>query len=50
RKMGASGVLIPWIRATRRQLRDRFSPDFPVLRPHSVRGGEFSSDLLTEFC
>ncbi|CAI7890358.1 unnamed protein product [Closterium sp. NIES-54] len=44
------GVLIPWIRATRRQLRERFSRDFPVLRLHSNRGGEFSSDLLAEFC
>ncbi|CAI7830638.1 unnamed protein product [Closterium sp. NIES-53] len=26
------------------------SGDFPVLRLHSVRGGEFSSDLLAEFC
>ncbi|CAI7759797.1 unnamed protein product [Closterium sp. NIES-53] len=48
-KVGVSGVLIPWIRATRRQLRERFSRDFPVLRLHSDRGGEFSSDLLAEF-
>ncbi|CAI7879207.1 unnamed protein product, partial [Closterium sp. NIES-54] len=26
------------------------SRDFPVLRLHSDRGGEFSSDLLAEFC
>ncbi|CAI7765237.1 unnamed protein product [Closterium sp. NIES-53] len=45
-----SSVLIPWIRATHRQLRERFSRDFPVLRLHSDRGGEFSSDLLAEFC
>ncbi|CAI7923921.1 unnamed protein product [Closterium sp. NIES-53] len=45
-----SGVLIPWIRATCRQLRERFSRDFPVLHLHSKRGGEFSSDLLAEFC
>ncbi|CAI7867994.1 unnamed protein product, partial [Closterium sp. NIES-53] len=50
RKVDVSGVLIPWIRATRRQLRERFSQDFPVLRLHSDRGGEFSSDLLAEFC
>ncbi|CAI7890025.1 unnamed protein product [Closterium sp. NIES-54] len=50
RKADVSGVLIPWIRATRRQLRERFSQDFPVLRLHSDRGGEFSSDLLAEFC
>ncbi|CAI7931645.1 unnamed protein product [Closterium sp. NIES-54] len=50
RKACVSGVLIPWIRATRRQLRERFSRDFPVLRLHSDRVGEFSSDLLVEFC
>ncbi|CAI7788182.1 unnamed protein product, partial [Closterium sp. NIES-53] len=50
RKADVSGVLIPWIRATRRQLRERFHWDFPVLRLHSDRGGEFSSDLLAEFC
>ncbi|CAI7893980.1 unnamed protein product, partial [Closterium sp. NIES-54] len=44
------GVLIPWIRATRLQLRDRFQLDFPVLRLHSDRGGEFSSDLLAAYC
>ncbi|CAI7781451.1 unnamed protein product, partial [Closterium sp. NIES-54] len=49
-KANVSGVLIPWIRATRRQLRERFSRDFPVLRLFSDRGGEFSSDLLAEFC
>ncbi|CAI7831440.1 unnamed protein product [Closterium sp. NIES-54] len=43
-------VLIPWIRAVRLQLRDRFQSDFPVLRLHSDRGGEFSSDLLRDFC
>ncbi|CAI7891969.1 unnamed protein product [Closterium sp. NIES-54] len=49
RKADVSGVLIPRIHATRRQLRDRFSEDFPVLRLHSDRGSEFSSDLLAEF-
>ncbi|CAI7913261.1 unnamed protein product [Closterium sp. NIES-54] len=39
-------VLIPWIRTARLQLRERFQSDFPVLRLHSERGGEFSSDLL----
>ncbi|CAI7754038.1 unnamed protein product [Closterium sp. NIES-53] len=29
RKADVSGVLIPWIRVTRRQLRERFSRDFP---------------------
>ncbi|CAI7807169.1 unnamed protein product, partial [Closterium sp. NIES-54] len=28
----------------------RFGQDLPVLRLHSDRGGEFSSDLLREFC
>ncbi|CAI7836003.1 unnamed protein product, partial [Closterium sp. NIES-53] len=31
-------VLIPWIRATRLQLRKRFRQDLPVLRLHSDRG------------
>ncbi|CAI7786056.1 unnamed protein product [Closterium sp. NIES-54] len=43
-------VLIPWIRAVHLQLRERFREDLPVLRLHSDRGGEFSSDLLREFC
>ncbi|CAI5958125.1 unnamed protein product [Closterium sp. NIES-64] len=43
-------VLIPWIRAARLQLRQRFQSDFPVLRLHSDRGGEFSSDLLAAYC
>ncbi|CAI7791428.1 unnamed protein product, partial [Closterium sp. NIES-53] len=43
-------VLIYWIRAARLQLRERFGSDFPVLRLHSDRGGEFSSDLLRAFC
>ncbi|CAI5971050.1 unnamed protein product [Closterium sp. NIES-65] len=43
-------VLIPWIRATRLQLNERFHSDFPVLRLHSDRGGEFSSDLLAAYC
>ncbi|CAI7729933.1 unnamed protein product [Closterium sp. NIES-53] len=43
-------VLIPWIRAVRLQLRERFCEDLPVLRLHSDRGGEFSSDLLRDFC
>ncbi|CAI7778472.1 unnamed protein product [Closterium sp. NIES-54] len=49
-KADVSGILIPWICATRRQLRERFSQDFPVLRLHSDRGGEFSSYLLAEVC
>ncbi|CAI7769015.1 unnamed protein product [Closterium sp. NIES-54] len=43
-------VLIPWIHAVRLQLRERFRADLPVLRLHSHRGGEFSSDLLRDFC
>ncbi|CAI7874008.1 unnamed protein product, partial [Closterium sp. NIES-53] len=43
-------VLIPWIRAARLKLRERFGTEFPVLRLHSDRGGEFSSDLLAAFC
>ncbi|CAI7882467.1 unnamed protein product [Closterium sp. NIES-53] len=43
-------VLIPWIRAVRLQLRERFTEDLPVLRLQSKRGGEFSSDLLRDFC
>ncbi|CAI7894204.1 unnamed protein product [Closterium sp. NIES-54] len=43
-------VLIPWIRNVHLQLRERFRTDFPVLRLHSDRGGEFSSDLLRDFC
>ncbi|CAI7903323.1 unnamed protein product, partial [Closterium sp. NIES-53] len=43
-------VLIDWIRAARLQFRECFGSDFPVLRLHSDRGGEFSSDLLRAFC
>ncbi|CAI7909238.1 unnamed protein product [Closterium sp. NIES-54] len=43
-------VLIPWIRNVRLQLRERFREDLPVLHLHSDRGGEFSSDLLRDFC
>ncbi|CAI7757126.1 unnamed protein product [Closterium sp. NIES-54] len=49
-KADVRGVLIPWIRATRRQLRERFRWNLPVLRLHSDRGGEFSSCLLGEIC
>ncbi|CAI7759316.1 unnamed protein product, partial [Closterium sp. NIES-53] len=45
-----SAVLIPWIRTVRLQLSERFGEDLPVLRLHSDRGGEFSSDLLWDFC
>ncbi|CAI7783128.1 unnamed protein product [Closterium sp. NIES-54] len=43
-------VLIDWIRAARLRLRESFGSDFPVLRLHSNRGGEFSSALLGAFC
>ncbi|CAI7902941.1 unnamed protein product [Closterium sp. NIES-54] len=43
-------VLIAWIRAARLQLRESFGSDCPILRLHSDRGGEFSSDLLRAFC
>ncbi|CAI7823252.1 unnamed protein product, partial [Closterium sp. NIES-53] len=43
-------VLIPWIRTLRLQLHERFGKDLPVLHLHSDRGGEFSSDLLWDFC
>ncbi|CAI7862368.1 unnamed protein product, partial [Closterium sp. NIES-54] len=42
-------VLITWIRGARRQLKESFDSDLPVLRLHSDRGGEFSSDLLRAF-
>ncbi|CAI7890082.1 unnamed protein product [Closterium sp. NIES-53] len=38
------------IHATHRQLRKRFRRDFPVMRLHCDRGGEFSFDLLADFC
>ncbi|CAI5998233.1 unnamed protein product, partial [Closterium sp. NIES-65] len=43
-------VLIDWIRAARLQLRQSFGSDFPVLRLHSDRGGEFSFGLLRAYC
>ncbi|CAI7871651.1 unnamed protein product [Closterium sp. NIES-53] len=50
RKANVSGALIPWIHATRHQLRKWFCRDLLVLRLHSDGGGEFSSGLLEEFC
>ncbi|CAI7889879.1 unnamed protein product [Closterium sp. NIES-53] len=46
----ATGVLIDWIRGSRRQLSESFGSDLLVLHLHSDRGGEFSSDLLRAFC
>ncbi|CAI7900613.1 unnamed protein product [Closterium sp. NIES-54] len=43
-------VLIDWICGARRQVSESFGSDLPVLRLHSYRGGEFSSDLLRAFC
>ncbi|CAI7805717.1 unnamed protein product [Closterium sp. NIES-53] len=43
-------VLIDWIHDARRQLSESFGSDLPVLRLHSDRGGEFSSDNLRAFC
>ncbi|CAI7874748.1 unnamed protein product, partial [Closterium sp. NIES-54] len=50
RKGDVTEVLIDWIRGARRQLSESFGLDLPLLRLHSDRGGEFSSDLLTAFC
>ncbi|CAI5948807.1 unnamed protein product [Closterium sp. NIES-65] len=50
RKGEVTEVLIDWICAARRQLSEIFGSDLPVLRLHSDRGGEFSSDLLQAFC
>ncbi|CAI7818398.1 unnamed protein product [Closterium sp. NIES-53] len=48
-KAEVRSVLICWIRAVSR-LSARFQQDLLVLRLHSDRGSEFSSDLLEEFC
>ncbi|CAI7906666.1 unnamed protein product, partial [Closterium sp. NIES-54] len=45
-----TAVLIDWIRGARRQLSESFGSDLPVLRLHSDRGEEFSSDLMRAFC
>ncbi|CAI7750273.1 unnamed protein product [Closterium sp. NIES-54] len=50
RKDEVTEVLINWICVARLQLRESFGSDFPVLRQHSDRDGEFSSDLLRAFC
>ncbi|CAI7918981.1 unnamed protein product, partial [Closterium sp. NIES-54] len=50
RKGEVTKVLIDWIRGARRQLSEGFGSDLPVLRLHSDRGVEFSSDLLRAFC
>ncbi|CAI7740937.1 unnamed protein product [Closterium sp. NIES-53] len=42
-------VLIDSIRGARRQLSESFGSDLPVLRLHSDRGGDFSSNLLRAF-
>ncbi|CAI7812482.1 unnamed protein product, partial [Closterium sp. NIES-54] len=48
-KSEVTEVLIDWIRSAHRQLSESFASDLPVLRLHSDRGGEFSSDLLRAF-
>ncbi|CAI7754106.1 unnamed protein product [Closterium sp. NIES-53] len=50
RKGDVTEVLIDWIRDARRQLSESFGSDLPILRLHSDRGGEFSSDLVRAFC
>ncbi|CAI5936793.1 unnamed protein product [Closterium sp. NIES-65] len=49
-KGAVTEVLIDWIREARLQLRRSFGWDFPVLRLHSDRGGEFSSRILRDYC
>ncbi|CAI7844030.1 unnamed protein product [Closterium sp. NIES-54] len=49
-KSEVSDVLIPWICTVCLQLREQISTDLPILRLHSDKGGEFSSDLLRDFC
>ncbi|CAI7930980.1 unnamed protein product [Closterium sp. NIES-54] len=49
RKGEVTEVLIDWIHGACRQLSKPFGSDLPVLRLHSDRGGEFSSDLLRAF-
>ncbi|CAI7879084.1 unnamed protein product [Closterium sp. NIES-54] len=49
-KVDVTKVLIDWIHAARLHLRESFGSDFPVLRLHSDRGGEFSSARLGAFC
>ncbi|CAI7799273.1 unnamed protein product [Closterium sp. NIES-54] len=50
RKGEVTELLIDWIRGARRQLSESFGSDLSVLRLHSDKGGEFSSDLLRAFC
>ncbi|CAI7856006.1 unnamed protein product [Closterium sp. NIES-54] len=47
---GLARVLIVWIGGVCRQLSESFGSDLPILRLHSDRGSEFSSDLLRAFC
>ncbi|CAI7917197.1 unnamed protein product [Closterium sp. NIES-54] len=49
-KADVTKVLIDWIRGACRQLSESFGLYLPVLRLHSDRGVEFSSDLLRAFC
>ncbi|CAI7801216.1 unnamed protein product [Closterium sp. NIES-53] len=47
-KADVRGVLIPWIHATGRQLRERFQRDLPVLRLHSDRGASLEQNGIAE--
>ncbi|CAI7832331.1 unnamed protein product, partial [Closterium sp. NIES-54] len=42
--------LMSWIHTVSLVLRERFGQDLPILRLHSVRGGEFTSNILWDFC
>ncbi|CAI7934119.1 unnamed protein product, partial [Closterium sp. NIES-54] len=50
RKGQVVDVLIPWIRTVCLQLREHFGQELHVLHLHSDRRGEFSSNLLRDFC
>ncbi|CAI7903081.1 unnamed protein product [Closterium sp. NIES-54] len=47
---GAQPASVDRAASVRLQLREWFGQDLPVLRLHSDRGGEFSSNLLWDFC
>ncbi|CAI7887833.1 unnamed protein product [Closterium sp. NIES-54] len=46
----SAGSAVQSVHSARLQLRERFDSDFPVLRLHSDRGGEFSSSRLGACC
>ncbi|CAI7881377.1 unnamed protein product [Closterium sp. NIES-54] len=49
-RANTADVFTKALQPSRLQLSERFHSDFPVLRLHSDRGGEFSSDLLAAYC